>query len=290
MDISQLRSLVTIARCGTVARAAEALHLSQPAISAHIKLLEEELGLRLFDRHAKGMALTSAGEAVFNHAKDILRSFEAIRDQARSVNGELSGELVIGTVNDPAFLRLPAFLKLMREMAPNVSISLVQSTSGGVMKNIADGVFDAGFFEGSVNGRDLSGILLTKAEYVVGFPTAWRDQVGDNLSAALSLPWIGTSDDCSFYQLTNTLFESHGRNFSPAIRTDQESLLLDLVRQEGGLSLLRRDMLGSAAAAGVSALDGVVVEAGVHFVVSQNSAKPALLKLARDAVQRAWQL
>ena len=145
MDIHQLKSLVTIARCGTVARAAELLHLSQPAISAHIKQLEEELRVRLFDRHARGMSLTPAGEAVFEHAKRALHAVDAIRDEANTLNGGVAGELVIGTVNEPAFLRLPAFLRHLREAAPHVAISLVQATSGQVLKNIEDGVFDAGF-------------------------------------------------------------------------------------------------------------------------------------------------
>ncbi|HYD96559.1 MAG TPA: LysR family transcriptional regulator [Noviherbaspirillum sp.] len=291
MDINQLRSLVTIARCGTVARAAELLHLSQPAISAHIKLLEEELRARLFERHAKGMTLTATGEAVFRHAKHILHAVEAIKDEVNSLIGDAAGELVIGTVNDPAFLRLPAFLRHMREAAPQVTISLVQTTSGSVLKNIADGVFDAGFVEGNLKGQAVTSLLLTNAEFVVGYPAAWHDQVEvGGLASALDLPWIGTSDGCSFYQLTNALFAAHGRNFTPAIRTDQEALLLDLVGQEAGLSLVRRDMLESYPKDDVRVLDGVVVDAGVHFVMSQTAPKPGLLRVAQQAVQRAWQI
>lgn len=290
MDIHQLRSLVTIARCGTVARAAEILHLSQPAISAHIKLLEDELRVRLFERHAKGMTLTSAGDAVFRHAKNVLHSVEAIKDETNAIVGKVAGELVIGTVNDPTFLRLPAFLRDMREHAPNVTISLVQTTSGGVMKNIADGVFDAGFVEGDLKLQCAHNILLTKAEFIVGYPAAWQDRVSaGGLANALTLPWVGTSEDCSFFQLTNTLFAAHGCTFTPAIRTDQEALLLDLVSQEAGLSLVRRDMLENYPKNDVCALDEVVVHAGVHFVVSQLAARQGLLRIAQQAIRRVWQ-
>jgi len=289
MDIHQLKSLVTVARCGTVARAAELLHLSQPAISAHIKSLEEELRIRLFDRHAKGMSLTPAGETVFAHARNALRAVEAIRDEANSLAGDLHGELVIGTVNDPVFLRLPAFLREMREIAPDLSISLVQTTSGGVLKNIADGVFDAGFVEGKLADGQWDATLLAKVSFRIGYPTAWRDRLGDgSLSAALALPWIGTSEDCSFSLLTRSLFEEQGRTFSPAIRTDQDALLLDLVAQEAGLSLLRSDLIASYASPLVSVLDGVTIDAGIHFVSSLNPAKPGLLRLANRAVRRAW--
>jgi DNA-binding transcriptional LysR family regulator len=290
MDIHQLKSLVTIARCGTVARAAELLHLSQPAISAHIKQLEEELRVRLFDRHAKGMQLTAAGEAVFQHARRALHAVDAIRDEANTLNGEVAGELVIGTVNDPAFLRLPAFLRYMREAAPQVTLSLVQATSGAVLKNIEDGVFDAGFVEGDLDGLSLDATLLRRAEFVVGYPSAWQARVEDGgVAGALALPWIGTSDDCSFFRLTTALFARHGRPFAPAIRTDDESLLLELVGQESGLSLIRREQLETHAKDAVRALDGVRVDAGVHFVSARDPAKPSLLRAARRAVMRAWQ-
>jgi DNA-binding transcriptional LysR family regulator len=291
MDIHQLKSFVTIARCGTVARAAELLHLSQPAISAHIKQLEEELRVRLFDRHAKGMQLTAAGEAVFVHAKRALHAVDAIRDEANTLNGEVAGELVIGTVDDPAFLRLPAFLRYMREAAPHVVLSLVQTTSGAVLKNIEDGVFDAGFVEGNLDGMALDATLLRRAEFVVGYPAAWQDRVeAGGLAGALALPWIGTSDDCSFFRLTTALFAKHGLPFAPAIRTDDESLLLELVGQETGLSLIRRDLLEKPGAAdAVRTLDGVTVDAGVHFASAIDPAKPSLLRVARRAVQRAWQ-
>lgn len=287
MDIHQLKSLVTIARCGTVARAAELLHLSQPAISAHVKQLEEELRVRLFERHARGMSLTEAGEAVFEHAKRALHAVEAIRDEANTLNGEVAGELVIGTVNEPAYLRLPAFLRHMREAAPHVAISLVQTTSGAVMKNIEDGVFDAGFVEGNPEGLDA--LLLARAQFVVGYPAAWHAQVeAGGLAAALALPWIGTSDDCSYNKLTRGLFAGQGRVFAPALRTDQEGLLLDLVGQEAGLSLVRRDLLEAHPAGTVRALDGVAIDAGVHFVAARSPAKPGLLRVAQRAIRRAW--
>lgn len=290
MDIHQLKSLVTIARCGTVARAAELLHLSQPAISAHIKGLEEELRVRLFERHARGMTLTPAGEAVFGHAKRALHAVEAIRDEANTLNGELAGELVIGTVNEPAFLRLPAFLRHMREAAPHVAISLVQATSGAVLKNIEDGVFDAGFVEGKLEGMAVDAMLLTPVEFAVGYPAAWRARIEPGgLEAALALPWIGTSDDCSFHKLTSALFAGHGRSFAPGLRTDQEALLLELVGQETGLSLVRRDMLDAYPKDDVLALDGIVVEADMHFVSAQAPAKPGLLRVAQRAIHRAWQ-
>jgi hypothetical protein len=179
----------------------------------------------------------------------------------------------------------------MREAAPHVAISLVRTTSGAVLKNIEDGVFDAGFVEGTLEGLAVDGVLLRPVEFVVGYPAAWRDRIAPGpgaLDAALALPWIGTSDDCSFHKLTSALFAARGRSFAPALRTDQEALLLELVGQEAGLSLVRRDMLEAHPGDDVRALDGIVIEAGMHFVSARSPAKPGLLRVAQRAIRSAW--
>jgi hypothetical protein len=125
-------------------------------------------------------------------------------------------------------------------------------------------------------------------EFRVGYPAAWRARVlVHGLASALALPWIGTSEDCSFHRLATALFAAHGQRFAPAIRTDQEALLLDLVAQQAGLALVRSDMLAGAGPA-VAVLDEVRINAGMHFVAPLNPAKPALLRLARQALYRAW--
>src|SRR5512140_165363 len=84
MELNHLRSFVTIARFGHLTRAAEALHLSQPALSGHVKVLEEKLGVSLFDRTPTGMALTPAGERLVVEAEAILAAVAHLAQSAQA--------------------------------------------------------------------------------------------------------------------------------------------------------------------------------------------------------------
>src|SRR5256885_7530322 len=110
MEMYQLRAYVTAATLGSVTRTAEALHLTQPAITAQIKALEEELGVALFDRRPGRISLTRAGEALMEPARQVLDAAGRLQGQARELQGEITGQLLLGTVADPEALRLSSLL------------------------------------------------------------------------------------------------------------------------------------------------------------------------------------
>src|SRR2546427_12421713 len=89
---------------GSVTRTAEALHRPQPAITAQIKALEEELGVALFDRRPGRISLTRAGEALMEPARQVLDAAGRLQGQARELQGEITGQLLLGTVADPEAL------------------------------------------------------------------------------------------------------------------------------------------------------------------------------------------
>ena len=124
MELYQLRSFVTVAEEGHLTRAAKRLFLSQPAVSAHIKALEEELGLVLFTRTPQGMQLTQEGQALKRQAEQALAAIDDVSRQAQSLRTELSGVMTIGLHTDPAFLRIDQFFSIMSEHYPNPIPSL----------------------------------------------------------------------------------------------------------------------------------------------------------------------
>ncbi|MFI7130961.1 LysR family transcriptional regulator [Nonomuraea sp. NPDC050153] len=96
MDLKQLTALVTVADSGSVTRAADVLHLVQPAVSRQIQLLEAELGTPLFERSTRGMRPTADGEILVEHARRALRELERAREQIRPASGELHGLVAVG--------------------------------------------------------------------------------------------------------------------------------------------------------------------------------------------------
>ena len=101
VDLNQLRSFVTVAQFGHLTRAAETLHLSQPALSGHIKALEEQFGVTLFERSSTGMTLTPSGRRLLTEATQIIDAVQHLQHSAQELRGEPTGNLKLGTVLEP---------------------------------------------------------------------------------------------------------------------------------------------------------------------------------------------
>ena len=96
MELSQLRTLIHVAELGSLSKAADRMRIAQPALSRQIRLLEEELGTRLFVRHGRGMVVTDQGRAVLGHASRIMRELAEIRDDVIGGEVPMTGHVAIG--------------------------------------------------------------------------------------------------------------------------------------------------------------------------------------------------
>src|SRR4030095_13345523 len=126
MDLNQLRTFVTVADFGHLTRAAEALHLSQPAVSGHIKALEERFGVTLFERSSSGMALTPSGRHLLAESAQIIAAVEHLKHSAQAWRGEPTGKLRLGTVLVPSVLRVGDLMVLARDRYPQIELELAQ--------------------------------------------------------------------------------------------------------------------------------------------------------------------
>jgi len=144
MDLDNLKTFLEVARLGSFSRAAEKVLRSQPAVSAQIRQLEQEYGKKLFDRSAKSVRLTPAGEVVFDYAQQLIalqsRSQQAVAEQ----DGVRSGTLSIGA-NEGTFLYvLPRVLARYHKQFPRVKISVYRSFTHKVTNKVEEGVVDLG--------------------------------------------------------------------------------------------------------------------------------------------------
>jgi DNA-binding transcriptional LysR family regulator len=128
MTLDALTTLVTIAEHGSFAAAARALDLSQSAVSLHIKVLEDDLGLKLFDRSSRPPALTDGGVTAVARAKDVLALVDAFRSGA-SEQDPLQGRLQIGAVGSTLTGLLPLALRELRHLHPRLHIEVVSGIS-----------------------------------------------------------------------------------------------------------------------------------------------------------------
>ena len=167
MDLNQLRTFVTVAEFGHLTRAAEALHLSQPAVSGHIKALEEGFGVTLFERSSSGMALTPSGRRLLTESAQIMDAVERLKHSAQALRGEPTGKLRLGTVLVPSVLRVGDLMVLARDRYPQIELELVQVMSSDALVRVRAGTLDASFYFGAEPEADLTAVELRDIVYHV---------------------------------------------------------------------------------------------------------------------------
>lgn len=144
MKLQQLKYVREVARQGlSISVAAQALHASQPGVSNQIQLLEDELGLLIFERHGKRLAsVTPFGEAVITMAERVLQEVDNLREQAADSRHEKKGTLSIGTTHTQARYALPNAIKAFSAQYPDVVLNMVQGTPPEVAEMAATGKVD----------------------------------------------------------------------------------------------------------------------------------------------------
>ncbi|MCB1886024.1 MAG: LysR family transcriptional regulator [Rhodocyclaceae bacterium] len=244
MELYHLRTFVTVAEEGHLTRASERLFTSQPAVSAHIKALEEELGVPLFDRTPRGMQLTAAGKQLLTGARQTLAAASAFQQQARGLQDELIGTVRIGLNTDARFLRLIALQSAVAEAHPQVSLELMAGYTGANLPALRAGKLDASFISGEMDDPAIRSWILCEEELAVAAPTAWRERLAaPDVPMLAEQPWVFTTEDCSHYGVMRALFESHCCSPRKAVLAHQEDALAAMVEGGIGLGIMRLDVV-----------------------------------------------
>ncbi len=291
-----LRAFVAVAREGNVSRAAQRLHLSQPAVSLQLKALGEVTGLLLFTRTPKGMALTRDGAALLPLADKALSALSDFGQAAAALHHTVRGTLRIGTILDPEFTRLGAFLKTLVESAPQIGTELRQGMSGQVLSQIARGELDVGFFldlPDDPAGPPYQLRSLARFTYRVLAPAGWGPQVrGKDWKALAALPWLATPAASAHHRLLRRVFGPGSLTGAEPRRValvDQEASMLDLVKSGVGLSLVRDSIaIREAQARGLVIADQVALECDLSFVCLAARAGDPVIASALAALDSVW--
>lgn len=291
MDLTQLRAFVTVAREGNLTRAAERLHLTQPAVSLQIKALQTALNLQLFIRTPTGMMLTDDGAKLLPYADRVMASVAEFRQGADSLHSTLSGTLAIGTILDPEFIRLGAFLKRLVENYPQLSTQLQHGMSGWVLHQIKTGALDVGFYLGTP-GKEFHYQSLTSFSYNVLAPQGWKSRVtGKDWPSLARLPWIWSPPESVHNRLLSKTFAQYKVTPNKVALVDQEPSMLDLVKSGVGLSLVRESIaLREAHAHGLVIADAVSVATELTFVTLAKRKNDAPIAAVFSLLKQLWHM
>jgi DNA-binding transcriptional LysR family regulator len=155
MTLEQLRIFVFVAERLHMTRAAEALGLTQSAVSAAVAALEARYGVKLFDRVGRGLALTEAGRVFLPEATAVLLRARAAEQALIDLTGLRRGSLTVGASQTIASYWLPVCLSRFAEAHPGVSLKLVAGNTAEVARAVAEGRAELGFVEGAVDDWSL---------------------------------------------------------------------------------------------------------------------------------------
>jgi LysR family nitrogen assimilation transcriptional regulator len=133
MDVGQLKTLIHVAELGSLSKAADRLHIAQPALSRQIRLLEKELGATLFDRHGRGMVITTTGQQILDHATRVMTELQSIRMAALEEKLSHRGTVTIGTTPTVSEIVTVPLVKRIREAHPQLAIRLQSAFTGHLL-------------------------------------------------------------------------------------------------------------------------------------------------------------
>ncbi|MGW7618692.1 LysR family transcriptional regulator [Streptomyces antimycoticus] len=142
MDVKQLKALVTVAEVGSVTRAAELLHLVQPAVTRQIRTLEEELGVPLFERTRQGMRPTEAGAIMADRARRALNELERARAEVQPTPGVVTGIVTVGLLESTTDLLAEPLVSALARDHPGIELRLMTAYSGHLQQWLDDGDLD----------------------------------------------------------------------------------------------------------------------------------------------------
>lgn len=248
-DLHQLKTFCVVAEEENIARASVRLYLSAPAVSGHIKALEDELGVALFSRSSRGMRLTEAGHALWEDAEALLKQASALRRKASSLSEELSGVLRIGINNPPDSLHVPELIANLGARFPSLRFESVFGSSQYVINGLRQDEFDIGFIEWEKPPPEIESVDLEAREIRLIAPLEWAAQLRELPPAELApYPWLFASEGCSHYVFARRWCEQHNLNIEPRIRSDDiDHTTVGYVARGLGLSLVATQSLEASA-------------------------------------------
>ncbi len=288
-DLHTLRVFVTVATTGHLTRAAELLHLSQSAVSAQVKGLETGLAVTLFERTAKGMLLTAAGERLLQQAQQVLAAHQTLLATAARMQGELRGRVRVGAIGDLDSLDLGRFVHRLEQRYPCVELHLQHARSSATLAAVRAGQLDAGYVVGEAVSPPLAAVTLKPITFRIAAPAAWRERVVTASWAEIAaLPWIRSAPTAFCHRAGEALFRERGGVPDKVIMADHPGAVRTLIAAGVGLGLLPEERARAAESRGeVVIWPNFAQQAQLLFVYQQAREQDPLIGALKEVLWEA---
>jgi DNA-binding transcriptional LysR family regulator len=256
MELRHLRYFVAVAEELHFRRAAERLHVAQPAVSEQVRKLEEELGVRLLERTQRSVSLTNAGAAMLEEARRVLHQAERAIAVARDARDHATNRLRVGYLPDSLPPLVPRALQQLQKRMPNTRVSLETGAARNLIEDVRAGRLDAAVVSLPAPTAGLERTLLGPQSAVVAMPVMHRLATDDEIDLARLAPerivLLPREVNPAFHDGVIALCREAG--ISPSIVHTLEprvELALLAVSAGGGIAILPESVSGSVSVAGV---------------------------------------
>lgn len=238
LTVIRMRYFVSIVEHGSLTKASAELGIAQPALSHHIRLLEDELNVKLLTRTARGMVLTEAGDTLLVHCQSILHAIQRAEHATREKASVPSGDVILGLVSSIAPILSAPLIKMCREKFPRLRLILREGDSQTLRTGL-----EAGSYDIVVNLSDVAGntepLAFREALYVLGprgYFKARKPQI--HLKDVADLPLIMPSRKHAIRLLMEREAEKAGFNLNVAIEIEGAGSIKAAVREGLGMTVM----------------------------------------------------
>ncbi len=240
MELYQLEAFEAIVAHGSFTRAAESLHLTQPAVTRQIAALEVELKTPLFDRLGRTVQMTSAGHALHDYAARIVRLAQEARQAVADVGTGETGRIEVGASSTLATYVLPTLLQKFRQTHPRVEIAVQTGASAQILERVRAGETDVGMVTGDIHDALLNTTYLANYETCVvvppGHALAGREAVRARDLAGNPLILMETGTNLRTY--VDRLLSAAGVAEQVALELDNVEAIKRMIEADLGISML----------------------------------------------------
>jgi DNA-binding transcriptional LysR family regulator len=277
---SSLRFFTAVARHGSIREAAEDLHIAQSALSRQIHKLEQDFGVPLLQRHARGVSLTSAGEIFLRYARSSLRQVEKVRSELDALKGLRRGTITIYAIESLVPHLLPRAIASFRERYPGVAFEITIDGSDHVVEAVREGRTDIGLAFYPPADPEMVSVFKMREPLVAMMssrhPLADKERL--SLADCVAYPIASPMKNTGSRILLDLACKAVGVHMSPALETNSIPLRLEFVHVNDGITFLSRlsgwDSLRSGELVAVSLRDPLLNTATIDAITHASRQLP----------------
>lgn len=240
LTLRQLRAFVAVARFESFTKAAELLHLTQPALTVQIRQFEEALGLRVFDRNTRHVRLTDAGRELAPVLQSLLQQLDVVVESSKHLSTKRVGVVRIGCLPSIAATLLPPAIAEFQAAYPNISFVIKDEVAKRIIARVRQEEVDFGITDVDVNAPDLTSTVLAEQAMHAFFPA------GHPVASAATLtveelarhPLVLTTAESNARAMIDTAFSSIGRIAVTSCEVTNMATAFAMVRAGLGITIL----------------------------------------------------